>query len=113
MKLHAHLKVNAAIPIDSDVTTGLYLLRTHRIPNQAATLRYHARELGRACLASDDREWNTGESQELDGVGGPHENRHIRGRVIHSSPTRPVVADRHDRAAKDVTDRMMGRSRKY
>ena len=68
MKLHPHLEPNAAIPIDGDVATGLCLLRTHRVPDQATALRYQARELGRARLASDDGERDTIESLDLDGV---------------------------------------------
>jgi hypothetical protein len=68
MKLHADLESNAAIPVDGDMTTGLHLLRTHRCPHQATALRYEARKLGRARLASDDGERDTIESLELDGV---------------------------------------------
>jgi hypothetical protein len=64
-KLHSHLEPNAAIPLDRDVATYLRLLRTHDIPDQPATLRHHAREFGRARLASDHCEGNTTDLPEL------------------------------------------------
>ena len=65
-KLHPDFQTNAAIPIDCDVATGSRLLRTHRVPDQPAALRYDTRKLGRARLASDDGEGDTIELVELD-----------------------------------------------
>jgi len=56
IKLHAHLEPNVAIPVDRDVATGPRLLCPHRVPDDTAALRYHAREFGGAGLASDDGE---------------------------------------------------------
>jgi hypothetical protein len=53
MQLHPYFEPNAVIPIDSDVAASLRLLRAHYVPDQATALGYHARELGRARLASD------------------------------------------------------------
>jgi hypothetical protein len=43
------------------------LLRAHCVPDEATAFRYHARELGRTCLASDDSEGDTIELLELNG----------------------------------------------
>jgi hypothetical protein len=68
MELHSNFESNAAIPIDGDVATGLCLLRAHGLPDHAAALRYHSRELGRIGLASNDGERDAFESLKLNGV---------------------------------------------
>src|SRR5262249_35569832 len=68
MKFHPYLKANAAVPINRDMATRLRLLRAHGIPDHTTAFRYHARELGRTRLASDDGERDTAQSLELDGV---------------------------------------------
>jgi hypothetical protein len=64
-KLYAHLEPNAAIPIDSDLTTGLRLLRADFVPDQTTTLWHDAREFGRFRLAADDSERDAIELLEL------------------------------------------------
>jgi hypothetical protein len=81
-KLNPHFEPNAAIPVDGDVATGLRLLCTHCVPDKATAFRYHARELGRTCLASDDSEGDTIELLELNG-GRRHGNFPFLGPWAH------------------------------
>jgi hypothetical protein len=53
------------------VATGLRLLRTDHIPDEAATLRHHAREHGRFRPTSDDSEWNAIKLLELNNKANP------------------------------------------
>jgi hypothetical protein len=66
-KLYTHLEPNGAIPIDSDVATGLCLLRADFVPDQTTTLWHDAREFGRFRLAADDSERDAVELLKLNG----------------------------------------------
>jgi len=68
-QLDAHFGPYAPIPVDGDVATASSLLRSHGIPDQAATLGYHTRELGCAYLAPDYSERNAFAPLNLDDVG--------------------------------------------
>ena len=45
IKLHPDFQVNAAVPIDGDMATGVRLLRTHCIADQPTALWHDARKL--------------------------------------------------------------------
>src|SRR4030095_4947458 len=67
-----------------DLSPRPSLLRAHFVPDQAAALRYDARKLSLARLASDDRKRDTLQSLNLHGVGRHRPDR-TGTTVLHSA----------------------------
>ena len=67
-QLDPDFQPNTPIPIDGDVAPAPRILSPHRVPNQAAALRYYPRQLRRARRASNDSERPTGELLQVHGV---------------------------------------------